>query len=94
MEQVFSISKVIVMNYKKVKALRNELTAMARHVEGSEKHQVMSVATQLHVALTDYQKYFEQQMKKHKIDDIGSLDRSAKKKFFEAVDKGWKADSE
>jgi hypothetical protein len=44
----------------------------------------------------EYQKVFRAIAKKHGIDpeEIENLDKDKKKKFFDAVDKAWKADKE
>lgn len=44
----------------------------------------------------EYQKVFRAIAKKHGIDpeEIENLDKEKKKKFFDAVDKAWKADKE
>lgn len=42
----------------------------------------------------DYRTYFKSMMKKWNIDSIDDLSDEKKKKFFDAVDKGWKAKKE
>jgi len=41
-----------------------------------------------------YQKYFEKLLKKYGVDSPAELDDEQKKKFFDEVDKGWKAEGE
>jgi hypothetical protein len=42
----------------------------------------------------EYMEYFEGKLKKHGISSPAELDDEKKKKFFEEVDAGWKADHE
>jgi len=41
-----------------------------------------------------YQKYFDKILKKYKVDSPEDLSDKDRKKFFNEVDKGWKADKE
>jgi hypothetical protein len=42
----------------------------------------------------EYMKYFRGKLKKYKVNSPAELDDAQKKKFFNEVDKGWKAEDE
>jgi hypothetical protein len=42
----------------------------------------------------EYQKYFQKMLKKYGVKSPEELDDKDKKKFYDEVDKGWKADNE
>lgn len=43
---------------------------------------------------TEYKEYFAKMLKKYKVDAPDDLSDEDKKKFFDEVDAGWKADKE
>ena len=43
---------------------------------------------------TEYQEFFQKKLKEHGVSSPSELKGDAKKKFFDEVDKEWKADKE
>ena len=60
----------------------------------NEKRIAERVANSVIAKSTEYQEFFQKKLKEHGVSSPSELKGDAKKKFFDEVDKEWKADNE
>ena len=60
----------------------------------SPVEEIIAVSISRLIREEDYRTYFKKMLKKHNVSNPSDLDDAKKKEFFNAVDKGWKAEKE